>query len=69
MDNQDIQDEVNLTPGEVSARLKVSVKTLAAWRALGHGPRFFYANPDNQSSPRYPLSEIVAIEKNLRDHT
>ncbi len=61
-------NDINLTPKEAAARLKVSEKTLATWRQLGHGPRFFFANPDIQSSPRYPLSEIEAIEKNLLTH-
>lgn len=61
-------DEINLTPKEAAARLKVSEKTLATWRQLGQGPRFFFANPDAQSSPRYPLSEIEAIENKLLNH-
>lgn len=60
--------EVNLTPKEVAARLKVSEKTLSAWRQSGEGPRFFYANPSTRSSPRYPLSEIEAIENKLLNH-
>lgn len=68
MDNTDKQEQINLSPTEVSKRLKVSVKTLAAWRARGTGPRFFYANPDEHTSPRYPLSEIVSIEQKLLTH-
>lgn len=60
---------INLTPKEAAARLKVDEKTLASWRRVGQGPRFFYANPDAQSSPRYPLSEIEAIESKLLTHS
>lgn len=62
------ETEANLTPKEVAARLKVDEKTLSAWRRVGRGPRFFYADPVAKSSPRYPLSEIEAIEKQLLEH-
>ena len=45
----EIKEEVNLTPKEAAARLKVSEKTLSAWRQLGQGPRFFFANPDTKT--------------------
>lgn len=64
----EIKEDVNLTPKEVAARLKVNEKTLSYWRQIGQGPRFFFANPDAQSSPRYPLSEIEAVEKKLLTH-
>lgn len=66
MDN--FTNEANLTPQEASKRLKVSVKTLSYWRQVGRGPRFFFADPVKKKSPRYPLSEIVALEKNLKSH-
>lgn len=65
----EIKEEVNLTPKEAAARLKVSEKTLSSWRQLGKGPRFFFANPDKKSSPRYPLSEIEAVEQKLLTHS
>lgn len=64
----EIKEDVNLTPKEAAARLKVSEKTLSAWRQLGQGPRFFFANPDTKTSPRYPSSEIEAIEQKLLTH-
>ncbi|MBQ8661217.1 MAG: helix-turn-helix domain-containing protein [Alphaproteobacteria bacterium] len=64
----DLTNEVNLTPTEAAERLKVSVKTLSYWRQVGRGPRFFFADPVKKKSPRYPLSEIVALEKDLKSH-
>ena len=52
-----------LSAASLSVRWGIPAKTLAAWRSRGVGPRFFYANPDDLSSVRYPLSEIEEIER------
>lgn len=58
-----------LTPKELAFRWGVSIKTLSAWRSVGKGPRFFYANPADHSSPRYPIDEVEALEQDLKKHT
>lgn len=62
-------EKTALTPKELSFRWGVSVKTLSTWRGLGKGPRFFYANKEDSSSPRYPIEEVEAREADLRTHT
>lgn len=61
--------DVALTPKELANRWKVSVKTLAYWRTIGKGPRFFYADPKGKNSPRYSLDEVIACEKSLQTHS
>ncbi|WP_147137017.1 helix-turn-helix transcriptional regulator [Nocardia ninae] len=48
-----------LTRAEVSARLKVSVQTLANWAWEGRGPRF--ARPGGGHC-RYRLTDVMAWE-------
>ena len=47
-----------LTPLELSLRLKVKVQTLAKWRMLGFGPKWFYVG----KLVRYHLSEVEKWE-------
>lgn len=53
-------NDVYLTPAELSARFKgrISVRTLANWRCLGHGPRYTKVG----GSILYPLAEVEAWE-------
>ncbi|MBQ8465747.1 MAG: DNA-binding protein [Alphaproteobacteria bacterium] len=62
-------EKTALTSKELAFRWGVSVKTLSTWRGVGKGPRFFYANPADKSSPRYPIEEVEAYEKDLKTHT
>ncbi len=62
-------DKKALKTAELAKRWGVSPSTLATWRMTGHGPRFFYANKENKSSPRYPLEEVLAYENDLKTHT
>ncbi|WP_084510598.1 helix-turn-helix domain-containing protein [Nocardia lijiangensis] len=51
-------DEIWLSTQEVARRLKIPVKTLAAWAAGGRGPR--YARMGRYR--RYRLSDLLAWE-------
>lgn len=57
-------DEVWLTTQEVARRLKIPVKTLAAWAAGGRGPR--YARMGRYR--RYRLSDLLAWEHEQVEH-
>lgn len=48
----------HLTPAQISERYQVSLKTLANWRSMGTGPRFFRAG----RAPLYKLEDVLAWE-------
>lgn len=48
-----------LSPAELAARLGLSEKTLANWRALGQGPRWIRIG----RSIRYPLEHVTRFER------
>ncbi|MGW6427209.1 helix-turn-helix transcriptional regulator [Nocardia sp. NPDC055053] len=57
-------DETWLSTAELAARLKIPIKTLAAWAASGRGPR--YARMGRYR--RYRLGDVRAWENDrLRD--
>lgn len=58
-----------ISPKTLAKRWDVNVKLLSAWRTTGKGPRFFFANEDDKSSVRYPLSEVEAQEARLHEHS
>lgn len=62
-------DKKALKPSELAKRWGIGASTLATWRVVGKGPRFFYANKEDNSSPRYPLEEVESYEKDLQNHT
>ena len=59
----------SISPNELSQRWNVKIKTLSAWRTTGKGPKFFYANENNKSCVRYPLTEIEAQEQRLHENS
>ncbi|WP_458688762.1 helix-turn-helix domain-containing protein [Nocardia tengchongensis] len=53
--------DVWLTPAELAARLKLPVKTLAAWRAMGRGPQSARMGKHR----RYLTAYVVVWERDL----
>ncbi|MBP2192929.1 helix-turn-helix domain-containing protein [Nocardia goodfellowii] len=54
-------EEVWLTTDEVSARLKIEKKTLAAWASEGKGPPFARMGRYR----RYPMKGLLAWEEQI----
>lgn len=58
--------EINLTPREAAARLRVTHGTLANWRVRGEGPLFIKMG----RKVLYPMAQVEAFEvAQLRSNT
>lgn len=52
-------ENINLTPREAAARLRVHVGTMSAWRCQGVGPKYI----KNGKKILYPMALMEAYEK------
>ena len=50
---------MNLTPAELAERLKTSPGTLANWRVMGKGPKWWKPSP---KKVLYPLVDVESWE-------
>lgn len=51
-------ENINLTPKETAARLRVTIGTLSNWRVQGNGPRFIKVG----RKVLYPVASVAAYE-------
>ena len=54
--------QANLTEKQVAERLRVSVRTVQAWRHKRRGPRYFKLSPGRGGRVRYRESDIAVYE-------
>lgn len=60
-----------LTPEQLVARWHnhVTLKTLANWRSMGKGPKFFRPNGGKRGKILYSLTEVIKVEDQGKGHT
>ena len=59
-------ENLNLTPTETAARLRITIGTLSNWRVQGVGPKFIKVG----RKVLYPLAQVAAYESGtLRQNT
>ena len=52
--------EIWLTPDQTARYLKVRTRTLAIWRGLGRGPRFYKLSNTDAGHVRYRREDVEA---------
>lgn len=59
-----------LTPAELSARWRVTTRTLANWRSLKKGPPYFKHGAGERQRVLYKMEDVLAWEDEYvrRDH-
>lgn len=67
--NADMKDV--LTPEQLVSRWhnEITLKTLANWRSMGKGPKFFRPNGGKRGKILYRLAEVLRIEESGKGHT
>lgn len=60
-----------LTPEQLVIRWEghVTLKTLANWRSLGKGPKFFRPGGGKRGKILYRLAEVLKVEEQSKGHT
>lgn len=60
-----------LTPEQLVARWRnqITLKTLANWRSMGKGPKFFRPGGGKRGKILYRMADVLKVEEQSKEHT